>query len=74
MPRRLHGHLQGRLARALRRERSARGLTQERVAEAAGMNPRHYQKLEDASVNATLRTLERLCDALAVDVGKLFEK
>lgn len=37
------------------------------------MNPRHYQKLEEGSVNATLRTLERLCSALGVDVQDLFK-
>ena len=37
------------------------------------MNPRHYQKLEEGSVNATLRTLERLAKAFKVDVAKLFE-
>jgi transcriptional regulator with XRE-family HTH domain len=63
-----------RLAQALRRERAHRGWTQERAAEAAGMNPRHYQKLEEGSVNATLRTLKRLCDAYDVDVRDLFSR
>jgi len=36
------------------------------------MNARHYQKLEEGSVNVTLRTLERLCLGMAVDVRELF--
>ena len=63
--------LQVRLARALRRERSRRGWTQERAAEAAGMYARHYQKLEEGSVNATLRTLSRLGMAFGIDAVEL---
>jgi transcriptional regulator with XRE-family HTH domain len=37
------------------------------------MNARHYQKLEEGSVNVTLRTLERLCSAFKVDIVRLFE-
>jgi DNA-binding XRE family transcriptional regulator len=33
---------------------------------------RHYQKLEEGSVNATLRTLRRLCQGFRVDVRALF--
>ena len=62
-----------RLAHALRRERARIGWTQERAAEAARMNPRHYQKLEEGSVNATLHTLERLCKAFRIDVIALFD-
>jgi hypothetical protein len=35
------------------------------------MNARHFQKLEEGSVNATLYTLERLCRAFGVDVVRL---
>lgn len=66
--------LQIRLAAGLRRERSRQGWTQERAAELAGLNPRHYQKLEEGTVNVTLRTLERLCRAYGVDVGRLFRR
>jgi transcriptional regulator with XRE-family HTH domain len=62
-----------RLAKALRRERSERGWTQEETAERARVHLRHYQKLEEGSVNATLTTLERLCAALGVDVQRLFD-
>jgi transcriptional regulator with XRE-family HTH domain len=64
--------LKVRLANGLRRERTRRRWTQEEAAELAGLNPRHYQKLEEGSVNVTLRTLERLCRAFGVDVAQLF--
>ena len=61
------------LARSLRRLRQEADLTQEAAASGAGMNIRHYQKLESASVNVTLRTIENLCVAFDVDVAELFE-
>lgn len=63
--------LQVRLASGLRRERARKGWTQEQAAEACRLNVRHYQKLEEGSVNTTLRTLERLCVAFGVEVEKL---
>ena len=65
--------LQWRLAQGLRGLRSRKEWTQERAAEQAEMNPRHYQKLEEGSVNATLRTLERLENAFGVDARELFK-
>lgn len=65
--------LQSRLAIAAKRERTRLGWTQERAAEAAGMNLRHYQKIEEGSVNATLRTLERLAAAFGVEGAQLLE-
>ncbi len=67
-------HLQKRLANGLRRERATRNWTQEKTAAIAGLNPRHYQKLEEGSVNVTLRTLDRLCKAFEVDICRLFEE
>jgi transcriptional regulator with XRE-family HTH domain len=61
------------LAQGLRILRSRKEWTQERAAEHAEMNARHYQKLEEGSVNATLRTLERLEHAFGVDVLDLFK-
>lgn len=62
-----------RLASALRHERRERGWTQEEAAERAKMHLRHYQKIEEGSVNTTLYTLERLCAAFGVDVRRLFD-
>lgn len=67
------GLLRQRLARSVGKLRSARGWSQEEAAEQAGLNPRHYQKIEEGSVNVTLTTLERLCRAFAVDVVRLFK-
>lgn len=70
---RIRLNLAARLANTLRRERKLRNWTQEYAAERAGVNSRHYQKLEEGSVNATLETLERLCRAFDLDAPALFE-
>ena len=54
------------LAQNVRRLRHERGLTLEAASDLAGVNSRHFQKLEAGEVNATLRTLARLADALGV--------
>jgi transcriptional regulator with XRE-family HTH domain len=65
--------LRTRLATSVRRLRSERSWTQEQAAEAAGLNPRHYQKIEEGTVNTTLRTLELLCRGFSVDVVELLK-
>ena len=65
--------LRARLAASVRRLRETREWTQEQASEAASLNPRHYQKIEEGSVNLTINTIERLCHAFGVDVRELFE-
>jgi transcriptional regulator with XRE-family HTH domain len=47
--------------------------TQEKAAKASRLCPRHYQKLEDGSVNVTIGTLERLAHGFGVDLRRLAE-
>jgi len=56
---------------AVRRERMARGLTQERLAELAGVNPRYIQKIEAGIVNVPLTTLLRIRGALKCPIHAL---
>ncbi|MCX7722683.1 MAG: helix-turn-helix domain-containing protein [Verrucomicrobiae bacterium] len=48
----------------VRRERVARGLTQERLAELKDVNPRNVQKIEAGKLNILLTTVLRLHSAL----------
>lgn len=48
-------------------------LVEERAAEEAGLNPRHFQKNEAGSVNVTLHTVARLSAGFGVDAKRLFE-
>lgn len=61
-----------RLGSALKRRRLELGLSQEGAAEAIGITPRHYQKIEAGSVNVTLRTLAKITSALHLPLNKMF--
>jgi hypothetical protein len=38
------------------------------------INIRHYQKVEEGTVNVTLRTVELLAEAFGVDVADMFRR
>jgi len=62
--------LRGRL-RQLRRKQ---GLTQEKVAELAGLDARYYQKLESRRPTAVkIDTLDRLAKAFKISCSKLLD-
>lgn len=60
-----------RFAQNIRERRVALEQTQEAIAEAAGLSPRHYQKLEAGELNMTLATMCRVADALGVKLREL---
>lgn len=55
----------------LRRLRVERGLSQERLALAAGIDRAYAGRVERGSENVTITTLEAMARALAVQVGDL---
>jgi DNA-binding XRE family transcriptional regulator len=55
----------------IRRERTARGLTQERLAELADLNPRTIQKIEAGEITILVTTLFRLRAAIGCDWKRL---
>ena len=60
-----------RLGANVRRLRAEQALSVQVVADRAGMNWRHWQKVEAGDTNATLQTLVRIGDALGVDPAVL---
>lgn len=62
-----------RLGANLRRERSAKGITQERLAELSGLNPRTIQKIEAGELNIVITTLMRLRRALRCPWQRLLD-
>jgi len=55
----------------VRRLRTARGLTQERLAELADLNIRTVQKIEAGQTNILITTAARIQKALACDWSRL---
>jgi len=62
------------LAGNVRRLREKSGWTQEQAADAIGIAPRHYQKIEAGDVNVTVATLVSVAKAFGVTVKALFDE
>ena len=62
------------VARNLKRLRKERGLSQEELADLAGLNRNYIGMIERQENAATVDTLEVLGEALQVDAVKLVEK
>jgi transcriptional regulator with XRE-family HTH domain len=62
-----------RLTMRVKQLRESRGLTQEALAEKAGLSRAYIARLEIGRHDPTLSTLEKLAKALKVKVGKLLE-
>jgi ribosome-binding protein aMBF1 (putative translation factor) len=55
----------------VRRTRHAGNMTQEELADRAGLSSRYLGSIERAEVSATIAVLEKLAKALGVDPGEL---
>ncbi len=62
-----------RVSMRLKQYREARGLTQEQLAEKAGVSRAYVARLEIGRHDPPLSTLEKLAKALKVKVGRLLE-
>jgi len=60
------------VGKRVRELRKARGLTQAKVAETAGVNLNYFAALERTGANLTIDTLVKVADALGVRVIDLF--
>ena len=57
----------------LRRLRHAKKMTQEELAERAGLSARYVGGIERADVSASVTVLGRIADALDVEAGELIQ-
>lgn len=62
------------MARNLRRARHDRKLTQEELAERAGVSSRYIGAIERADVSASVTVLGQIADALGIEPGALLER
>ncbi len=58
----------------LRRLRHARHMTQEELAESAGLSARYVGAIERADVSASVTVLGRIADALSVEAADLIRR
>lgn len=52
--------------------RNAKGLSQEKLAETSGLNPKYLSSIERGRENPTLDTFIKLAQALNIDIFELF--
>jgi len=62
------------VGRRIRHYRTARGLSQEKLAELAGCHPTYIGQVERGEKNATLESIEKIATALEIPLSELFEK
>ena len=56
------------ISRRIREVRISKGLTQEYLANSAGVNPSHISNIENGKVKISLSTLVNICNAMGVTV------
>ncbi len=61
-----------RLARRLRLERASRGLSQEQLADLAGLHRTYVGSVERSERNVSLDNIEQLAKALDLDISVMF--
>lgn len=62
------------LANAIRHLRREREMSQEALAFAAGVHPKHVSEIERANKDPRTKTVVRLADALGVTVAELYAR
>jgi DNA-binding XRE family transcriptional regulator len=67
------GHSTGLLGTAIRRRRSVLRISQEELALRAGIHRTYLSDVERGARNPSIKTIEKIAQALQVPVGKLFE-
>lgn len=62
------------IGQRIRNYRTQKGLSQDKLAELAGVHPTYIGQLERGEKNATLESIERITSALKISLSDLFEK
>ena len=62
------------LGQRIRNYRTAKGFSQEKLAELSGCHPTYIGQIERGEKNATIESIEKISAALNVSLSKLFEK
>lgn len=61
------------LGRRIRAERTAKKMTQEELAERAGLHPTYIGQVERGEKNLTVASLEKIVEGLEISFSDLFE-
>lgn len=61
------------LGQRIRSYRTAKGLSQEKLAELSGCHPTYIGQIERGEKNATIESIEKIAAALNISLSRLFE-
>lgn len=61
------------LALNIKVERTIKGLTQAKLAELIGVHEKYIGVIEAGKQNVTLKTLNKMANALNIEIGRFFE-
>ena len=62
------------LGQRIRNYRTAKGWSQEKLAELSGCHPTYIGQIERGEKNATIESIDKISAALNISLSKLFEK
>lgn len=62
------------LGQRIRNHRTAKGWSQEKLAEFSGCHPTYIGQIERGEKNATIESIEKIASALNISLSRLFEK
>ena len=62
------------LGQRIRSHRTAKGLSQEKLAELSSCHPTYIGQIERGEKNATIESIEKIVSALNISFSSLFEK
>lgn len=62
------------LGQRIRRYRTAKGLSQEKLSELSGCHPTYIGQIERGEKNATIESISKISAALNIPLSKLFEQ
>ena len=62
------------LGRRIKEERKARHLTQQELAEGAGLDTAHLSRIEGGKTVPSINMVKKLADALGLPISRLFDR
>jgi transcriptional regulator with XRE-family HTH domain len=74
MKQKMKNDIKSRLGTAIRKRRNDLGLSQEKLAERAGLHRTYIADIERGARNVSIENIEKLAKALEISVSEIFSK
>jgi len=74
MKRRMKNDIKSRLGAAIRKRRNELGISQEKLAERAGLHRTYIADIERGARNVSIENIEKLAKALEISISEIFSE